>query len=79
MDEGLNHSKIVKMVSEGVWAALVEHEPMEQVTNTKETENICAQLNDMRELIKKMNNKQQKQQNTQQQKPFQVNPYMYQN
>ena len=79
MDKGLNHSEIVNMVSEGVQTALVKHETTEQVNNTKETDNLCAQLNEIRELIEKVNNAQHKQQNAQQQQPFQVNPYMYQN
>ena len=65
MDEGLNHSGIINMVLEGFGAALVEHDPAEQVNNTKETDNLCAQLHKMRELIKKMNSAQQNQQNVQ--------------
>ena len=58
INKGLNHTKIVNMVSEGVQVAHEEQEPVKQVNRTEETHNLCTQLNGMRELIEKMNNAQ---------------------
>ena len=66
IEEGLNHSAIVDMVSEGVRAALEEHEPTERANNMAENEQLKQQLDEMRELIEKMNNtRQQNQQQVQ--------------
>ena len=56
IDEGLNHTKIINMVSEGLRVAFDKHTPAKQVNNMAETDNLCAQLNEMRELIERVNN-----------------------
>ena len=53
INEELNHSTIVDLVLEGVWAALDEHEPAEQANNMAEVENLRQQIEDMQVLIKK--------------------------
>ena len=86
IEEGLNHTAIVDMVSEGVCATLADHEPpeLEQVNNVYKTENLQAQLNEMYQIIERMNNTQQVSQPLQHQNLFmhhQQNfvPFMYQN
>ena len=49
------------MVSEGVRVALEEQEPSEQANNAAENDHLRAQINEMRELIEKMNDSQQNQ------------------
>ena len=66
IDEGLNHTEIVNMISEGVRVALEDHysneqeNNNEQANNIEETEMLRTQLREMKELIEKMSNTQQK-------------------
>ena len=77
IDEGLNHSAIVDMVTEGVRVALDEQP--EQVNIMTETESLKQQLEEMRELMEKMNNTQQQSQHqTQQQTQQQIHQQPYQ-
>ena len=86
IEEGLNHSEIINMVSEGVKAALEEHQIEEQAHNASETNSLKAQLNEMKEIIGKMNATQQnqnrpnqQQRNNRPQQMFPANPYLFQN
>ena len=60
VEEGLNHTKMVDMVLEGVREALAEHTlPDKQINNASETEFLYQQVQEMQELLKKMNNAKQ--------------------
>ena len=66
IDEGLNHTNIVNMVTEGVRAALADQKITEEVVNnTNETENLRQQLLEIKQLVKQMNVAQQSNQQTQ--------------
>ena len=58
IDDGINHTEIVNMVSEGVRVALEDHDNNKQANNTEETKNLRIQLKEMKELIENMNNTQ---------------------
>ena len=57
VEEGLNHTQMVNMVSEGVQAALAEQkQTIEQANNADETEFLCQKVQEMQQLLEKMNN-----------------------
>ena len=63
VEEGLNHTQMVDMVSEGVRAALAEQEhSTEKANNIDETVHLRQQVKEMQELLENMNIAQQQSQ-----------------
>ena len=81
IEEGLNHTTVVNMVTEGIRAAFSEHEPvLEQANNVAEAEQLRQQVKEMQQLLEQMNaaqqpSNQQPRMNTPDQQHFHPTPY----